>query len=182
MPIRTPTRAALRKIRELALALLAAHRRVTELESSQPRAPAAEFTKAYWARAEALADLCGRYKRAHGAAPHGWDEASADTLREIRAMCTGAPNPPWDRFARLERAIEDLRSKPPEESSNVPTISELKERGFERITARQMKEDWGIGFDEIEPMARRAYELDRIHDDYRIVPSKRKQLWARRKG
>jgi hypothetical protein len=60
-------------------------------------------------------------------------------------------------------------------------VGELKERGFERITVKYMRENWDMGGDLIEVMAERAAEADHIHPDFEILRGKQNQLWARPK-
>jgi hypothetical protein len=62
-------------------------------------------------------------------------------------------------------------------------VDDLKSKGFVRLTVKRMREQWGIGVDTLEAMARRAAENGHIHADYRIVtPKRERQLWARIKG
>jgi hypothetical protein len=64
----------------------------------------------------------------------------------------------------------------------VVSITDLQERGFERLTVGQMMDEWNMSRDPLEEMAKRAVEDNKIHDDYKIVtPRKQRQLWARRR-
>ena len=53
-----------------------------------------------------------------------------------------------------------------EDKSNGPTIPDLIDRGFERMTVDKMKKEWDMSSDPLGEMAERAVEGRKIHADY----------------